>query len=199
MPITAGQAVGAGVAASASAGLLSYGLNALAASKQYSRMKQMMKKGPSLQMEGLRRAGLNPILAAGAGIKGGPLGSAQQAHAAQMGSGSNVGLQALQANQARTAANLNTAGTAKITAETNILDSQRVYEAGRAAFYSTPEGIKLIKDEAYKNSIPDTMTGNLMRMMQQMKNVTPGSAKNQRHIVPPNNTYDRHNPEYNLK
>lgn len=64
-------------AEAATAGLgfgLGQATSALGAKRSYKYWKRQLKKGPSYQMEGLRRAGLNPILAAGG--KGGLAGGA---------------------------------------------------------------------------------------------------------------------------
>ena len=50
---------------------VSYGLNAKAASKAHDRSKNMMTRGPTYNMIGLKAAGLNPILAATGGALGG--------------------------------------------------------------------------------------------------------------------------------
>lgn len=44
-----------------------WGLNAMSASKAWDRWKNSQTRGPTYAMSGLRKAGLNPILAAGAG------------------------------------------------------------------------------------------------------------------------------------
>lgn len=69
-----GEAISSGIDA---------GFSALAARRAYRRQKKLFKfqnlKGPSFKVEGLRRAGLNPILAAGTGVTGGNVPSVAQA------------------------------------------------------------------------------------------------------------------------
>lgn len=64
-----GSGVGSGALGAVSGGigqLIGYGLNAMAASKAHDRSKNMITRGPTYAREGLLKAGINPILAAGA-------------------------------------------------------------------------------------------------------------------------------------
>lgn len=53
--------------------------NKAAAGEAYDRWKNMQTRGPGYMMQGLRAAGINPILAAGGGIKAGASGRPPQA------------------------------------------------------------------------------------------------------------------------
>lgn len=103
----------------------SHFLNARAASKSWDKQKDWATRGPSYVMQGLRRAGINPILAAGGGISVGaaraPQASPSKPFAA---TGGLPGMQAkLMAEQTRAASalgdvNYNTAD--KIRAEADF-------------------------------------------------------------------------------
>lgn len=131
--------------------LTSYGLNAMGASMAWDRQKNLMTRGPGYAMEGLRNAGINPILAAGAGIKGGPQGTAQMAHAAKSG-GRNPALDALQAE------NLS-AQTAKTTAEATAQNYANVEGGALADFYGTPPGRATLQRDRVNRSLPDSVPG----------------------------------------
>jgi len=103
-------------------------------------------------MQGLRAAGINPILAAGAGIKGGFQGSAIQAAPAQAGRGKNAITTALEAQ-------LLSANTAKATEEAAATRFNNIEAKIRTDFLATPEGLATIRRDLISKSIPDTWSG----------------------------------------
>jgi len=132
--------------------LTSYGMNAMSASMAWDRQKNLMTRGPGYAMQGLKNAGINPILAAGAGIKGGPQGSAQMAHAAQSGKGKNPILDALTARNVE-------ASTAKLTAEASAQNYQNVGLGAEADYMGSPEGIGTMIRDRVNRSLPDSIPG----------------------------------------
>ncbi len=126
---------------------ISYGLNKMSASTSWDRQKKLIKRGYKWNMQGLERAGLNPILAAGGGISAGGAGSAQMAHAVK--GGGNAGLDAL------TAQNI-AANTAKTLAEKNITEAGQPHADAMAAFFSTERGRELIRLGITKDKLPST-------------------------------------------
>lgn len=61
----------AGAGANILGGIIDFGLGQAAAQLDFKRQKKLIKNQPKWQVQGLRRAGLNPILAAGGGFSGG--------------------------------------------------------------------------------------------------------------------------------
>ncbi len=145
-------AIGGGIGAAG--GLLntaiSAGINAAAASKAHDRQKNMMTRGPTYIMQGLRDAGINPILAAGSAGLGGSAAKVSQAHAAR---GTDSAMQgALAGSQIR----LQDAATAKAIAEKDIIQSRQPFENWKAQFYASDEGQRLIKTSLENEALPKT-------------------------------------------
>jgi hypothetical protein len=115
----------------------SFGLNEISAGRAYQRQKNLARftalHGPRMQVEGLRRAGLNPILAATGGWRGSAVPSAPQAapsqshktSAARMEAATRRGLMLaqLQAMKASAAKDMATAGAQDAQAERTRAES----------------------------------------------------------------------------
>lgn len=96
-------------------GAINYGYGQAAESQAWKRQKKMWRKGPSYIVEGLRRAGINPLLAFGKGAPG--VGSAQMG---PVGPGTDLPgaiLKAAQAKQAKAQLDLTDAQTDLVTAQ----------------------------------------------------------------------------------
>lgn len=144
----AGGIIGGGVNS-----LISYGLNAMAASKAHDRSKNMMTRGYLYTQEGLEKAGLNRILAVGGGISGGNLaGSAKMAHAASSGSSRNAVLDALSASNLE-------ANTAKQTAEGRIADADALVAEENMRYRMSPVGMENYNRLRTNESLPDNIPG----------------------------------------
>jgi len=139
--------------------LVSHGMNAMAASISWDRQKNLMTRGPTYVMEGLRKAGINPILAAGAGIKGGLSGSAIQAAAAQAGPSKNPALDFMQAKNLAAQTELAEAATAKAARESEGIAFDNIKRGQEAEFWNSDDGRAMIKARAYKDGLPDTLVG----------------------------------------
>lgn len=144
--------IGGSLANTALSAGLSFGLNAMSTSKAHDRQKNMMTRGPSYIMQGLRDAGINPILAAGSSGFGGATAKVPQAGSATIPS-SNFGQAAL----LKSTLDLQGANTAKTLAERDIVRAGQPAANWKAAFYATPEGQALIKTSLENEALPKTI------------------------------------------
>lgn len=168
----------AGAGALMSGGLigqgLSFGLNQISASKAHDRAKNMMTRGPGYRMEGLRAAGLNPILAASGGLSGPPT-PVSQAHAASGAKGGDplVGAQKRLINQQTSAA---LAQEVKSTSEANLNDVRKELEAldfprrkWMEDFYKTDAGQQLILLQLTNDALPNSVAGGAFKAAYSLK------------------------------
>ncbi len=144
-----GGAAAAGIVGPSIGSLVTYGLNAMAASKAHDRSKNMMTRGYLYTQEGLEKAGLNRMLALGAQSLGGSA-KAQMAHAASPGKGSNPVLDALSAQNLE-------ANTAKQSAEGRVAASNAVIADLNAKFRASPEGMAIYSRQLTTDSEPKTL------------------------------------------
>lgn len=190
----AGPGAGAMAAGGAAAGLVgaaaSYGFGELAATAAQGRWRQSLKKGPSLMAEGLERAGINRIIAAGGGIHSGSAGSMAKAMQPNVKldnpsiSVGQRGLLAAQTNAATSAGSL-----------TRLQEEIRSKELPRAQaladYYSTPPGKATAVMGEVNKALPTTMTGAGIRgaagAAELFRRFTTPMDPNQRDIVPREN------------
>ncbi len=166
MVATAVTAAGVGAAGGIAGGLIgtaiSAGVNAAAASKAHDRQKNMMTRGPSYIMQGLRAAGINPILAAGSGGLMGSAAKIAQAHAARGTESATQG--ALAASTIR----LQDATTSKAMAERDIIASGQPAANWWAKFSGTPEGERLMEMDRVNRALPQTIGAGAARGVYQI-------------------------------
>lgn len=135
---------------------LSFGLNAASTSKAHDRQKNMMTRGPTYIMQGLRDAGINPIIAAGSSGFGG-----QSARAPQAGSATvpDAGRASLAVTQKRLAE----AATAKTLAERDIIAANQPAANWNAAFNLTPTGKTVMQMDRVNAAMPNSWSANAAR------------------------------------
>lgn len=154
------------------------------AKKQWSRWKRSLLMGPTLMMQGLRDAGLNPILAAGAGPPtysgGGGVSPAHSISAARtLQATSKVGLErdALMAQAASARA---AAGEATNRAQTDAaLRPFRVSEAQSAAALRGAEGVRVqLENEINqtRNEYLRTPEGRRLIKLKAIRDASPGGV-----------------------
>lgn len=151
---------------------ISYGFNAMASSKAHDRQKNMMTRGPGYMMQGLRSAGLNPILAVG-GLSNLASAKPQMAHAATRGQ-HKPAIDAAQFAQIQSTTTAQTALADKLKSERDLADTRNIIEgfdkpkkAAEAALYSTPTGVDLILQTAINQSLPNSVPGLSAKMLLQ--------------------------------
>ncbi len=190
MVVSAAAVAGIGAAGGIVGGLLntgvSAGINAAAASKAHDRQKNMMTRGPTYIMQGLRDAGINPILAAGSGGLGGSAAKISQAHAARGADTATQG--ALVGSQIR----LQDAATAKAVAEKDIIVAGQPAANWNAKFNSTPEGERLLEMDRVNRALPQTIGAGAARGVYQLwgksqRDFAPNSGRWPSRITPPRN------------
>lgn len=151
-------------AASAAGSLLgagpSYGFNAMGASLAFDRQKKMIIRGPTWAVKGLKRAGLNPILAASGGLKIGGAGDAKQAHAAQNSNAGLAGAQGLLLGEQSSAAN---AAAAHSNAQADIVRAGQPRADALRAFYQTERGRALLITAEENAALPTSAAGAAIR------------------------------------
>lgn len=157
-------------AASAGAGALgqlqSFGLNKMAASQSWDRQKNLMTRGPTYVMSGLRKAGLNPILAAGnLGTSARAPQAAPSANTARADVLTGNKSKLLNAQTSAAGAQQNKlaqeAWLAKINHELLELDVPR--RKALAELYSSEYGIKLLEAQELNAALPNTAAGILTK------------------------------------
>lgn len=162
-----GGGAGAGAAGFAALDMWQrFGQSQVTASKSYDRQKNMMTRGPTYMMQGLRNAGINPILAAGKGIAG---GSARAPQATSTGPGSFDSKAFLQgatkkllASQTRASDSLALKNDAdamlsNIRAALEATDMPR--QAWLQQFWASPEGQNINRILQINSTIPNTSAG----------------------------------------
>ncbi len=171
---------------------ISAGINAAAASKAHDRQKNMMTRGPTYMMQGLRDAGINPILAAGSAGLGGSAAKISQAHAAR-GSDS-----IMQGALAGSTIRLQEAGTAKALAERDIIAAGQPAANWWAKFSGTPAGERLMEMDRVNRALPQTIGAGAARGVYQMwgkgaRDFSPNSGRWPVRITPPTNYQQQDN------
>lgn len=155
-------AAAASAAGGASGGLISYGLNKLAATTSWDRQKNLLTRGPTYQMSGLRKAGLNPILAAGSSGIG---ARAPQAASASMGMKMDP-LTKAQHDLLRAQTSAQGAMQQKLAQEgwlaqvqMELAEMDKPKRAATAALFSTPKGAALVEAQELNTALPNTAAG----------------------------------------
>jgi len=137
---------------------LESGFSEKMATSAYDRQRTLLMDSPELQMQGLKKAGLNPILAATGGFKS-PAGGSMpiaSARAASGGSGSSAGMghvgkvQLGQAKLLYEQAKLTSAQKAKTDAETTRIQSEQPKKDFFQFFWQTFNGSIQRFDEAWQ-------------------------------------------------
>lgn len=154
-----------------------FGLNQISASRAWDTYKKSLQRGPTYMMRGLRKAGINPILAAGGGINASGQGrsimqAATNAKSAQPGS--NVfGQKGLIAAQTK-ATNAQTLKTQSedMRVQINAAIEAEGYPAAAflGGFFSTPDGQAVLKRIEARKAIPDSVSGNVAQGLFDMRN-----------------------------
>lgn len=154
----------AGTATDLSAGMIGqafgFGLNAASASKAWDRQKNMLTRGPTYMMQGLAKAGINPILAAT------QLRMPSASMAPQAGNPSNPAkgsrLDALQAALLREQTNTqlmmqanNAAQANKLGVETDRLLSEKPKWKKLYDFWASDEGTDITRMGAVTGALPN--------------------------------------------
>lgn len=163
---------------------LSYGLGQSASSRAHDRTKNLMTRGPTYKMIGLREAGLNPILAAGGALGvGGSGGGVSQAPVVASGGatpavGSANVRNAIQNRLAR-AQTEQIIQQARKTGVDATLGELGIPEAmAKAEYLMTPEGIETVRRTLRTQSDPnDPLMLILKRMLGEFEDGT--NAKDQ--------------------
>lgn len=154
-----------------------FGQSQVTASKAYDRQKNLMTRGPTYIMKGLRDAGINPIIAAGGGISA---SSARAQMAAPTGPGSPVSADAFKVNDAKALLKSQTAAALQqgrlVSAQANIAEAQGVKAAALAAYYRSPEGIATLIDGEVNSSLPSTLPAAGIRAIRSVMPPVPHKA-----------------------
>lgn len=157
---SAGQAAGSMLQDVAQMGIQS-AFNAQAASKSWDRQKNLMTRGPTYQMQGLRDAGLNPILAAQGGFAKG--GSAPQQSATGLPSG-GAQRSLLSAQLGNIKEQTRAAG-----AQADINEAQARLARIAALIAEDPEVINAAKQQKINESIPDNPTQAIIKEFEKFR------------------------------
>ncbi len=144
-----------------------FGQSQVTASRAYDRQKNMMTRGPTYMMKGLRDAGINPILAAGGGILGNKGSPVQQAHATGAGQFDARSLKLkdekenIRANtKAAEAAAQKSRGEALLANVRAALDATDMpRKAFFEQFFSSQEGHDIMRKIAINEALPNTAAG----------------------------------------
>ncbi len=131
---------------------IGYGISKAQLGDSYNIWKKSLKRGPTYRVIGLKRAGLNPILAAGGGVSATNAGALMKANQASGSPGS--GNPALAQSQ-----------STLLDKQTEIATAQLVYEQGKANLYGTEYGKNLIQMEALMRALPDNPTAAAIKAM----------------------------------
>lgn len=143
--------------------------NQQAAGMAWDRQKNLMTRGPTYAMQGLREAGLNPILAASGGIKG--AGNApQQSATAISSSGSQRALLGSQLELTKEQTRAAEAQGTKTQAEAMI-------QGAIANVYQDPEVQNAMKEAEKNKAIPDTPTQVIYKSLIKEAQGMSGNAK----------------------
>lgn len=155
-----------------------YGLNAMAASKAWDRQKNLMTRGPGYEMQGLRAAGLNPILAATGGWKGASSASVPQAApASSHKQGVTNMLAARQGKLLEAQANAQDAAAMKSEHEAQLASAKRMLAnlelpkaINMANYHNTRTARDLIRQQHTKDASPSSWSQLLSAIVTEMMN-----------------------------
>lgn len=163
---------GAGFAADVASGAIGqgigYGYTAKAASTAWDRQKNMLTRGPSYMMQGLEKAGLNPILAVNNLRLPGASMAPQAGNPTSAVSMNRYGQQALlkaqtNAAEATTQRQLAAASLDMIRGELEGMDAPR--RAALAEWFRSDEGREWARQNYINESMPNTWQGVLMKLL----------------------------------
>ena len=136
---------------------MSHGLNARAAATSWDKWKDSLTRGPTYMMQGYRKAGINPILAAtGSGFKS----TAQQIQSApgKPGSpGDNPGIATAQGQMIRAQTEQAQAGTSAANAQAALTQAKADVAQQEAEFYQ--KNPQWIEKAAINKALPATAAG----------------------------------------
>lgn len=146
---------------------IGYGISKAQLDDSYNNWRKSLRRGPTYRMQGLRAAGINPILAAGGGI--GATATAAKLNPAGGGGGAGDPFSAHTERRERQAkTGLSAAGTELAENQNKIVSAQLVYEQGKAEFYASKEGKSVIRQEAIHNASPNTWPGLFSRGLREL-------------------------------
>lgn len=174
------QAAGGGLSTGSALSRMGAGYFAgqMASSRAHDRAKNMMTRGPTYRMIGLRKAGLNPIAAAGGALGvGGSGGGFASSPVVVPGGGSATpldvtGASAKNAQRQLLQAQTKTQQGLAMKAEAEGLHAALglVESAELARLYGTEEGRKILLDRITTQSLPDNIGAALFKMFLSGKN-----------------------------
>lgn len=161
---------------------IGFGLNAAAASKAWDRQKKLIKRGPTWMMQGLHRAGINPILAA-EGVRMPGASMAPHAAAARSSAkGDPSRFEATKMISAQTLAAEKTAdkmeaeaSLARVRGELESLDAPRRLRLKE--YYESPLGQRTVEQGEFNRSLPNSWESMLMKEVKRWLEDRDGAAK----------------------
>lgn len=175
---------------------IGYGISKAQLGDSFNSSKKWAKRSPSYTAIGLKRAGINRILAAGGGIGATNAQSALKANSAGSGSGGMGVGDVGEIRRTNTARGLLKSQTDLVNSQQALIDAQ-TREANRVAdFNAGPTGAAIYEDRMRNDSLPDSPSGILYKGLREM--FSPNDAKSQQRGSP-ENPWRRIPDEWNMK
>ncbi len=145
---------------------IAYGIGEAQANTAWDRMKNLLTRGPLYRQQGLEKAGLNRILAAGGGVGATTAGSTIQGKSGSAGGGSGgldptskPRLERAQRNAASAQEVMFNKMGNKHQAEAEGVIAGLPFKRAQAAFYGTAEGLDVVRQHEKHMATPNTAAG----------------------------------------